>query len=99
MVQHINNLSSSGGVQAMDANYGVGAKISAATRNPAGVLYQSWQDGEGSMIQLWRDPRTGKYGLKQFRLPDGATPMSCPWATRPSQSRSTNTAQSDPARR
>lgn len=71
MVQHINNLSSSGGVQAMDANYGVGAKISAATRNPAGVLYQSWRDGAGAMIQLWRDPNTGEYGLKQFRLPNG----------------------------
>ena len=72
MVQHINNLSSSGGVQAMDANYGVGAKISAATRNPAGVVYQSWQNGQGSMIQLWEDPRSGEYGLKQFRLGDGS---------------------------
>lgn len=72
MVQHINNLSSSGGVQAMDANFGVGAKISAATRNPAGVLYQSWRDGSGAMIQLWRDPRTGEYGLKQFHLSDGS---------------------------
>lgn len=72
MVQHINNLSSSGGVQAMDANFGVGAKISAATRNPAGVIYQSWRDGTGAMIQLWRDPRSGEYGLKQFRLPDGS---------------------------
>jgi len=71
-VQHINNLSSSGGRQAMDANYGVGAKISAATRNPAGVLYQSWQNGKGTMIQLWRDPVSGEYGLKQFRLPDGS---------------------------
>lgn len=72
MVQHINNLSSSGRVQALDANYGVGAKISAATRNPAGVVYQSWQDGIGSMIQLWRDPVSRDYGLKQFRLPDGS---------------------------
>jgi hypothetical protein len=72
MVQHINNLSSSGGVQAMDANFGVGAKISAATRNPAGVIYQSWCDGKGAMIQLWRDPRSGEYGLKQFHLPDGS---------------------------
>lgn len=72
MVQHINNLSSSGRVQAMDANFGVGAKISAATRNPAGVIYQSWQGGLGSMIQLWRDPTSGEYGLKQFRLPDGS---------------------------
>jgi len=46
MIQHINNLSSSGRVQAMDANFGVGAKISAATRNPAGVVYQSWQGGK-----------------------------------------------------
>ena len=72
MVQHINNLSSSGRVQAMDANFGVGAKISAATRNPAGVIYQSWRDGQGAMIQLWRDPGSGEYGLKQFRLPDGS---------------------------
>jgi hypothetical protein len=71
MVQHINNLSSSGRVQAMHANYGVGAKIAAATRNPAGVIYQSWQNGHGSMIQLWEDPVTGEYGLKQFRLSDG----------------------------
>lgn len=72
MVQHINNLSSSGGVQAMDANFGVGAKISAATRNPAGVIFQSWQGGKGTMIHLWRDPTTGEYGLKQFRLSDGS---------------------------
>ncbi len=72
MTQHINNLSSSGRVQAMDANFGVGAKISAATRNPAGVVYQSWQGGNGSMIQLWRDPTSRQYGLKQFRLPDGS---------------------------
>lgn len=72
MVRHINNLSSSGRVQALDANYGVGAKISAATRNPAGVIYESWQGGRGAMIQLWRDPRTGEYGLKQFRLPNGS---------------------------
>ncbi len=72
MIQHINNLSSSGRVQAMDANFGVGAKISAATRNPAGVVYQSWQEDKGSMIQLWRDPTSREYGLKQFRLPDGS---------------------------
>lgn len=72
MVQHINNLSSSGRVQAMDANFGVGAKISAATRNPAGVIYQSWQAGKGNMIHLWRDPSTGEYGLRQFRLADGS---------------------------
>lgn len=71
MVKHINHLSSSGRTQAMDANFGVGAKISAATRNPAGVVYQSWVNGRGYMVQLWRDPETDQYGLKQFRLPNG----------------------------
>jgi hypothetical protein len=71
MVMHINRLSSSGGTQAIDANFGVGAKISAATRNPAGVIYQSWVDGNGTMVQLWRDPTTRQYGLKQFRRTDG----------------------------
>ena len=72
MVKHINRLSSSGRTQAIDANFGVGAKISAATRNPSGVVYQSWVDGRGAMVHLWRDPATGQYGLKQFRLPDGS---------------------------
>jgi hypothetical protein len=72
MVKHINRLSSSGRTQAIDANFGVGAKISAATRNPSGVVYQSWVDGLGVMVQLWRDPDTAQYGLRQFRLQDGS---------------------------
>lgn len=72
MVQHINHLSSSSRIQAIDANFGVGAKIAAATRHPAGVVYQSWSDGVGAMVQLWKDPETGQYGLKQFRLADGS---------------------------
>lgn len=72
MVQHINHLSSSGHIQSVDGNFGVGAKIAAATRNPAGVVYQSWVDGQGALIQLWRDPETQQYGLKQFQLPDGS---------------------------
>ncbi|MGA8937839.1 MAG: hypothetical protein WB439_01620, partial [Acidobacteriaceae bacterium] len=47
MVQYINRLSSSGRTQSVDGNYGVGAKISAATRNPLGVVYVSWKDGQG----------------------------------------------------
>lgn len=72
MIQHINHLSSSGRIQAVDGNFGVGAKIAAATRNPAGVVYQSWVGGQGAMVQLWRDPDTQQYGLKQFQLPDGS---------------------------
>lgn len=71
MVRYINRLSSSGREQSVDGNYGVGAKISAATRNPVGVIYLSWKNGKGAMIHLWRNPDTGEYGLRQLKLPDG----------------------------
>ncbi|OFZ89158.1 MAG: hypothetical protein A2V78_15875 [Betaproteobacteria bacterium RBG_16_64_18] len=70
MLRYINHLSSSGGVQAHNANYGVGAKIAAATRNPAGLVYLSWRDNVGSMIHFWKDPQSGEYGLMQIRRPD-----------------------------
>lgn len=71
MVRYINQLSSSGAVQAYDGNYGVGAKIAAATRNHGGLIYLSWKDGQGAMIHLWRDPETGQYGLRQVESPSG----------------------------
>ena len=39
--KYINELSSSCAEQRVDGNFGVGAKISAASRNPYGVIYQS----------------------------------------------------------
>jgi hypothetical protein len=71
MIKFINQLSSSGSQQSFTGNYGVGAKIAAATKNPAGVIYQSWKDGEGYMVQLEKNPATGEYGLKQWDLKDG----------------------------
>jgi hypothetical protein len=71
MVKYINHLSSSGGLQAHHANFGVGAKIAAATRNQAGLVYLSWHDGIGSMIHLWKDQQLGDYGLQQIQRPDG----------------------------
>jgi hypothetical protein len=71
MVKYINHLSSSSGVQSHVTNYGVGAKISAATRNPAGLEYLSWKDGVGYFITLWKDSKTGEYGLRQMERPDG----------------------------
>lgn len=71
MVKYINHLSSSGRRQSIDGNFGVGAKIAAATRNHQGVVYFSWKDGKGAMIQLWRNPDSGAYGLKQMELPGG----------------------------
>ncbi len=71
MVRYINQLSSSVHEQSFTGNFGVGAKIAAAPRNRAGLIYLSWKDGVGSMIHLWRDPATGSYGLVQFERPDG----------------------------
>jgi hypothetical protein len=72
MVKYINQLSSSVSEQSFMGNYGVGAKIAAATRNHAGLIYFSWKDGQGSMIHLWRDPQSGQYGLMQLKRPDGS---------------------------
>jgi len=71
MVEYINALSSSMHQQSTTGNFGVGAKIAAATRNHAGMIYLSWKDGVGRMTHLWRDPTTGEYGLQQFERPDG----------------------------
>jgi hypothetical protein len=72
MLRYINMLSSSMHQQSHDTNFGVGAKVAAATRNHAGLVYLSWKEGVGSMIHLWRDPDTEQYGLKQFELADGS---------------------------
>src|SRR5262249_45959727 len=72
MVRYINQLSSSAVTKSVDGNYGVGAKIAAATRNHAGLIYLSWKAGQGSMIHLWRDPHSGVYGLRQVERPDGS---------------------------
>jgi hypothetical protein len=71
MADYINQLSSSVHEQSHHGNFGVGAKIAAATRNHAGLLYLSWKDGVGSTIHLWRDPSTHEYGLRQMELPSG----------------------------
>ena len=72
MLKYINQLSSSLVTQSLTGNYGVGAKISAATRNHAGLIYLSWTSGQGAMIHLWRNPETGQYGLRQLHRPDGS---------------------------
>lgn len=72
MVEHINKLSSSSAQQSLSGNYGVGAKIAAATRNHEGLVYLSWKNGQGSMIHLWRNPEDGTYGLRQQERSDGS---------------------------
>src|SRR4051812_3773991 len=45
MDRYIRALASTSKRQALDGNYGWGAKISAAERNPAGLTYLSWTGG------------------------------------------------------
>jgi hypothetical protein len=70
MQKYINELSSSGGEQSLEGNFGVGAKITAGTHNPEGLVYMSWREDSGSMIHFWLDPDTSEYGLKQFQVAD-----------------------------
>lgn len=71
MIEYINKLSSSASAQSIGGNFGIGAKIAAATRNHEGLIYLSWVEGRGAMVHLWRDPLTGTYGLRQMQKPDG----------------------------
>jgi len=66
---NINRLSASAGIQAFDKNFGIGAKITAAVRNPYGVLYKAWKDGEGSVTMLGR--QDGRYGRIGWRSAEG----------------------------
>jgi len=78
MVKYINELSSSMHEQSATGNFGVGAKIAAAPRNPHGLVYMSWKDGVGHMIHLWFDPEEQVYGLKRWAKNNGEfwTPVS-----------------------
>lgn len=67
--ENINRLSASAGVQAFDKNFGIGAKITAAVRNPYGVLYKAWKDGDGSVTMLGR--QDGRYGRIGWRSTEG----------------------------
>ena len=61
-------LFSSGKEQSVSGNFGVGAKISALTRNPYGLVYTTLKDGVVSRAILQQDA-SGNYGLKLS--PDG----------------------------
>lgn len=73
MLKYINHLSASAHEQAHDKNFGVGAKVAAATRNHAGLLYLSWKSEEekGWITHLWRDPETNQYGVLRSARGDG----------------------------
>jgi hypothetical protein len=53
-------------------NFGVGAKVAAGSRNPHGLEYRSWHQGQGSLVCFKRHP-DGRWGLEPQRWPDGHT--------------------------
>jgi hypothetical protein len=68
--RYINQLASSGREQSAAANFGVGAKIAAGSRNPHGLEYRSWHQGQGALVRFRRHP-DGRLGLESQSWPDG----------------------------
>ena len=60
---YINQLAASGREQSSTGNFGVGAKVAAGSRNPAGLEYRSWHQGQGSLVCFKRH-RDGRWGLE-----------------------------------
>jgi hypothetical protein len=54
--RYINQLASSSREQSHTANFGVGAKIAAGSRNPHGLEYRSWHQGHGALVRFKRHP-------------------------------------------
>ena len=69
---YINQLAASGREQSLTGNFGVGAKVAAGSRNPHGLEYRSWHQGEGSLVCFKRHP-DGRWGLEPQRWADGRT--------------------------
>lgn len=69
LLEYINKLASSGHVQAIDENFGMGGKVSALPYNHHGILYSTWKEGQpGKSILLWRHPTAG-YAARQMEMP------------------------------
>jgi hypothetical protein len=73
MINLLNNLSASGSVKNEYENYGVGAKISALTRNHEGIQYESWRDGVGHTVFIKYNSDEGIYGIQGIPSDDGLT--------------------------
>jgi hypothetical protein len=68
--RYINQLASSSREQSHTANFGVGAKVAAGSRNPHGLEYRSWHHGNGALVGFKRHP-DGRWGLQPQPWPDG----------------------------
>ena len=83
MERYINSLASSGRVQALGENYGLGAKVAGAVVSPAGLTYLSWTGAAdtGVVCTLLNEPGSG-WGLALDEVTLEATmpadPSLCP---------------------
>lgn len=82
MQRYLNSLAVQGAnnSQSLTGNFGVGAKITALHHNKEGLVYLSWRDARGNMVELHLDEEAGVYGLKllddKFGQPTYVRPMS-----------------------
>jgi hypothetical protein len=76
---YINQLASSGHEQSPTGNFGVGAKGAAGLRNPHGLEYRSWYQGDGSLVCFKRHP-DGRWGLEPQQRADGRSDFWRPLA-------------------
>lgn len=69
MVRLLNDLASSGKQLGATHNHGVGAKIAGVVVSPAGVVYSSWRDGQGSRVHFrqFGQGEHATYGLQVLR--------------------------------
>ena len=72
LLRYINQLASSGREQSASGNFGVGAKVAAGSRNPHGLEYRSWHQGQGSLVCFKRHP-DGRWGLEPQRWENDRT--------------------------
>ncbi len=72
LLLYINQLASSGREQSSRGNFGVGAKVAAGSRNPHGLEYRSWHQGQGSLVCFKRHS-DGRWGLEPPRWENGHT--------------------------
>ena len=76
---YINQLAASGREQSSSGNFGVGAKVAAGSRNPAGLEYRSWHEGRGSLVCFKRH-HDGRWGLEPQHWDNGHTDFWRPLA-------------------
>lgn len=73
LIYHIQSIATSSSLQSFHDNFGLGARIAGSIENPQGVIYMSWKNGIGHMVQFWKNPETQVYELKAL-AEDNPTP-------------------------